>query len=337
MALAKLTYGLAASHMGRFLLKLGVQTLLLFALSFSLLFVLVRVLGDPAQMLLGQRSDQTSLELIRAALHLDKPLWQQYLYAWADWLPYREGRWQWPTLGVSYQYGRPVAALYAERLSGTLLLAVGAMVVAVALGVSGGLWHAYRPRPWLHRIALLLLAMPSYVLGMLLIGLLAMALGAYTGLPMGGFVRQYDPVVEGFVYEWRRLVLPTLALALRPAAYLFQLTASQAQAILQADYIRAARARGKAPSAILSTDVLRNLLPALAVATTQWLAGLFTGALFVEMLFDWPGVGKLLFEALLSSDFPLILGTAQLSTLGFVLLHALSEILSRWSDPRLRP
>lgn len=322
--------------MGRFLLRLTAQTLLLFFLSFSLLFFLVRVLGDPAQMLLGQRSDQTSLAIIRASLHLDKPLWQQYLYAWSDWLPYRESQWQWPTLGFSYQYGRPVAALYFERLSGTLLLAVGAMGVAVLLGISGGLWHAYRPTPWLNRLSLTLLAMPSYVLGMLLVGLLAVAWGSYTGLPMGGFVWQYDPVTEGFVHEWRRIVLPTIALALRPAAYLFQLTASQAQPILRADYIRAAYARGKAPGAILRTDVLRNLLPALTVATSQWLAGLFTGALFVEMLFDWPGVGKLLFEALLSSDFPLILGTAQLSTLGFVLLHALSELLSRWSDPRLR-
>lgn len=210
------------------------------------------------------------------------------------------------------------------------------MGIAVVLGVGGGLWHAYRPSPVLHSLALVLLATPSYVLGMLLIGLLAMAWGAYTGLPTGGFVRQYEPLVGDFVYEWKRLILPSLALALRPAAYLFQLTARQAHDILQADFIRAAYARGKAPSATLRSDVLRNLLPSLSVATTQWLAGLFTGALFVEMLFDWPGVGKLLFEALLSSDFPLILGTAQLSTLGFVLLHALSEVLSRWSDPRLR-
>lgn len=319
--------------MGRFLLKVGGQALLLTFLSFTLLFFLLRVLGDPAQMLLGQRSDQASLEAIRVSLHLDKPLWQQYLYAWADWFPYGPEGWRWPTLGISYQYGRSVAALYAERFPATALLASVSLALAGLIGVGGGLWQAYRPSRFLQGVALFLLALPSYVGGLFLIGVFALKLEIF---PLGGYVRVYDPVRETLVWHWSALWLPAVALALRPAAYLFQLTTVQAQQILRADYIRAAQARGKAPWAILTTDVLRNLLPALAVVLSQWLAGLFTGALFVEELFDWPGVGKLLFTALVTSDYPLLLGIAELSTLLFVLLYTIGEIVGWMSDPRLR-
>jgi peptide/nickel transport system permease protein len=123
---------------------------------------------------------------------------------------------------------------------------------------------------------------------------------------------------------------------LRPAAYFFQLTWAQAQEILQSDYIRAARARGKSMPAILRSDVLRNLLPSIVTVSGQWLAGLLMGSLFIEELYDWPGVGKLLFLAFSTSDFPLLSGVALLSVLLFVLLNMASEVLSYWADPRLR-
>lgn len=320
----------------RFLLRLAVDSLIIFFLGFTLLFFLLRALGDPAQMLLGQRSDQVTLEAIRVQLHLDKPLWQQYLYTWLDWIPYREGQWKLPSLGTSYLYGRAVSELYLERLPATILLGSAAMLVAGVMGTLGGLWQAYRPSATLHKVALLLLALPGYAIGILLVSLLVLKWGKWTGLPPGGYIRSFDPVCECMTYQWRALVLPVIALALRPTAYFFLLTQQQAQGILKADYVRAARARGKAEFSILVQDVLRNLLPVLATAFTQWLAGLFTGAIFIEELFDWPGVGKLLFTALQSSDFPLLMGIAQFSTLLFVLLHIVGELLSRWSDPRLR-
>ncbi|MCS7188751.1 MAG: ABC transporter permease [Bacteroidia bacterium] len=322
--------------MARFLLRLFWQSFLLFFLSFTLIFFILRILGDPAQMLLGQRSDQASLEAIRAALHLDKPLWQQYLYAWLDWLPYEKGRWQVPSLGVSYQYGKPVLQLYLERLPATLILSSAALGLALVLGVFGGLYQAHRPSQLLSYVSLFLLSMPSYVLGLILIGVFVIALGEWTNLPLLGYIKVYEVQSETFRYQWEALLMPALALALRPAAYLFQLTSTQAHIILRQDYIRAAYARGKKPLSILFKDVLRNIFPVITTALTQWIAGLFTGALFVEELFDWPGIGKLLFSALMTSDFPVVMGIAQLSALLFVLLHAGSEILARWSDPRLR-
>nr|BAL55956.1 peptide/nickel transport system permease protein [uncultured Bacteroidetes bacterium] len=319
--------------MVRFLLKKLAEAAFLLFLSFTLLFGLLRVLGDPAQMLLGQRSDQASLEAIRKSLHLDKPLWQQYLYAWADFLPYGEGGWRLPTLGISYQYGRPVGELYAERFPATALLSLVALGIAAFMGIGAGLWHAYRPQPLLHMFSLVGLSLPGYVVGVLLIGVGAFALGV---LPPSGYVWIYDPVAEKVVFSPSHLFLPSVALALRPAAYLFQLTAAQARQILGADYIRAAYARGKAPLPVLLSDVLRNLLPALSVSLSQWLASLFTGALFLEELFDWPGVGKLLFTALSTSDFPLLMGTAQLSAALFIFLHTAGEVLAWRSDPRLR-
>ncbi len=312
------------------------QGILIFWLSFTLLFFLLRGLSDPAQLLLGQRSDKASAEAIRAQLHLDKPLWHQYLYALADLLPYREGHWQWPTLGFSYQYNRPVLALYWERLPATVLLAVSAAVLAITLGLAVGLKQATTPSWGMRIIVLFFFSMPGYVSGLLLLWLLGLELGRWTGLPLGGYVWQYDPTTDTMQAMPSALLLPALALALRPAAYFSQLVEAQAREILQADFIRAARARGKAFRAILLQDVLRNLLPSLATSFSQWFAGLFLGSLFVEALYEWPGVGKLLFFAFSTSDYPLLTGVAVQSVLVFVILNFLSELLSSWADPRLR-
>ncbi|MCX8112756.1 MAG: ABC transporter permease [Bacteroidia bacterium] len=322
--------------MVRFGLRLALESIGILFLSFTLIFLLLRGLGDPAQMLLGQRSDQVSMAAIRAQLHLDAPLWKQYLYAWADWLPYREGRWQIPSLGTSYQYGRPVMELYLERFPATAILAISGLFLGFLLGVLLGLRQAIRPSWLLERGMLAILALPGYVIGILLVVLLAIKAGPWTGFPPHGYIREFDLIKEAFVWRWRAWVLPALALSLRPAAHLFFLTYTQAQELLWSDFVRTARAKGKPTSRILLLDVGRNLLPTIAVSLSQWLAGLFTGAVFIEELFDWPGVGKLLFSAMASSDFPLLMGISQLSTLLFILLHAAGEIISRWADPRLR-
>jgi dipeptide transport system permease protein len=322
--------------MRRFLLQRISEGALIFFLSHALLFVLLRGLSDPAQLLLGQRSDKASLEVIRAQLHLDEPLWRQYLYSWMEWLPYREGRWQWPTLGYSYQYGLAVLDLYLERFPATALLAGAAALIALTVGVTLGLYQAYRPKRILHILSFLLLSLPGYVGGILLLWIFGVILGPWTGLPLGGYVWVYSPERGTALFQPEALVLPAIALSLRPAAYFFQLTWAQAQEILQSDYIRAARARGKSMPAILRSDVLRNLLPSIVTVSGQWLAGLLMGSLFIEELYDWPGVGKLLFLAFSTSDFPLLSGVALLSVLLFVLLNMASEVLSYWADPRLR-
>ncbi len=322
--------------MRRFFLRTLGEAGLIFFLSHALLFLLFRALGDPAQLLLGQRSDKASLEVIKAQLHLDQPLWKQYLYSWAEWLPYRNGRWQWPTLGYSYQYGRSVWDLYRERIPATALLAGGASLIALTAGITLGLYQAHRPRRILHIGSLFLLSLPGYVGGILLLWAFAVGLGPWTGLPLGGYVWVYVPERGTLLFRPEALILPAVALALRPAAYFFQLTSTQAREILTSDYIRAARARGKSMQAILRTDVLRNLLPGIVTVSGQWLAGLFMGSLFIEELYDWPGVGKLLFFAFSTSDFPLLSGTALLSVFLFIFLNALSEVLGFWADPRLR-
>ncbi|MEN3039999.1 MAG: ABC transporter permease [Bacteroidia bacterium] len=320
----------------RFLIGLLLRSIAIFFISFTLIFLIMRGLGDPAQMLLGQRMDQTSLKMIQAQLHLDAPLWKQYLLAWVDWLPYREGAWHIPSLGVSYQYGRSVWTLYTERFPATLLLGSIAMLLSAIIGIAGGMWHSMYPSTFVRSLALSLIAIPGYVIGILLIWLFALKWRSWTGLAPSGYISTYDPACECIIYQWKMLILPAIALALRPAAYLFLLTSEQASAILQAEYIRTARAKGKPLYQIFYQDVLRNLLPPLLTSISQWFAGILTGAIFIEELFDWPGVGKLLFSAVMSSDFPLLMGIAQLSTLIFILLHAIGEILNRWSDPRLR-
>ena len=327
----------------------------------ALLFVLTSGMGDPARMLVGQRADQGTLESIRRELGLDQPLHRQYLQQLAELAPIgrldsaaraRQPHWaltsgepQWalkaPWLRRSFQSGQPVLGLILQRLPATALLAVSSLLIAAALGVGLGAAAGYRAHTALDRalslVSVLGVAAPTFVVAIVLAFVFAVWLGPLTGLNVTGYVVRPSLLGEGWVFEWSNLLLPSLTLGLRPAALIFQLTRSGVIEALGSDMARTAWAKGLSPQRVLLRHALPNALSPVLSALGGWLAALLTGAFFVEAVFDWPGVGRLLVDALLTNDYPVVVGTCLVTGVVFLLVGQLTDALQPLLDPRVRP
>lgn len=326
----------------------------------SVVFLIFSLLGDPARLVAGQRSDLATLEAIRQELGLDQPLYRQYLNYLNDvsplgWLSAEQkasGNYRYlgprstgsvvvklPYLGRSFQNRRPVAALYFERLPATALLAGLSLVLAVAIGIPMGVWAARHANTWVDRVlsvgATLGVSAPSFFVGILLVATFAVALYPYTGLPTGGYIRRL--AVDGSHYRLTPvyLLLPVLTLGLRPLSLVFQLTRAGILSAMPSDYIRTARAKGLSETEVYWRHALPNTLGPIATSVSGWLASLLAGTFFVETIFDWPGIGKLTVDALYSSDYPVIAGVCVATGALFWLINLALNLLYPLLDPRI--
>lgn len=241
--------------------------------------------------------------------------------------------------GVSYFFRRPVAALIAERLVPTGLLMLGALSIALVAGRALGLWAAA------HRRGAALVAVAAtavYALPVFWVGQLLM-LGAGLELrwfPVSGL---NDPRLEGagvvavaLDIAWHA-VLPMTTLALQQIAFFVTVTYAKARIEMNQSYVRAARARGIAERAIVWGHVARNVGPQLATAALNRVGMLFTGAVLVETLFAWPGLGRLLAAAILNRDHPVLLGAFALIVATVIVCSVAADILQARLDPRIGP
>lgn len=331
----------------------------------TLLFLIFNLLGDPAAVAEGQRADLRTRESIRAELGLDRPPFLQYLHwlndlspvgrldkrqresgdysALALWETADGGAWtlKLPYLRRSFQTNRPVAELYFERLPGTALLAGAALLLAALLGVSMGTLAARKPGGALDvalsSVAVLGLSTPSFFAALLAGWLLAYELHDWTGLDPTGYVTRDRILTPGETYlDFRYLILPALTLGLRPLSVLFQLTREQMIDLRQADFARTARAKGLAETAVELRHLLRNALNPVLTALSAWLGALLGGSFFVEYIFDWQGVGKLTVDALMTNDYPVLMGCCLFTALIFVGVQFSMDGVYRLLDPRIR-
>jgi len=324
------------------------------------LTLIFQLLGDPARMLAGQRTDAETLNAIRASLRLDRPLWQRVLGYLNDLSPVGQvleahqpgafcpggckeaGQWalKTPWLGRSYQTGRPVMELYLENLGGTVILALSSMLIATVLGLLLGIWAAEREGTWVDMVvsivAQLGLSAPSFFMAVVFMGVFAIALGPFTGLPTSGYWIRPNILTDGYSYYPAALVLPVLTLSIRPLAVLVQLMRESYITTLKQDFVRTARAKGLSERRIRWAHVLPNALGPFLVSVSGWLANLLTGAFFVEYIFDWQGVGRLLIDALGQNDFPVVAGCCVLTSVLFVLTNVLTDVIHALIDPRIR-
>lgn len=316
---------------------------------------------DPALMTFGQMTDKQALEAKRAALGLDKPLWWQVGRALNDLSPisghgqgnpprtahivvFRLGGnlWvvKWPWMRESYQNGRPVHAIIGQALPGTALLAVSAMLIALGLGLPLGIWAALRRGTWIdvgiQAIATLGISLPGYVAGILLAYVFGVLFTQQTGLDPFGAVFDYDDYGRP-VLAWRNLLLPAFALGLRPVALIAQLTRGAMLETLSQDFIRTAKAKGLSPNSIFWKHALRNALTPVLTATSGWFAALLTGAVFVERVFAYPGLGNTLIEHLLTFDAPVVLGISLFMAFVFLSVNVATDLLYGVIDPRTNP
>jgi peptide/nickel transport system permease protein len=304
------------------LLWLALALLACSAITFAILDILP---GDPARAMLGMNATDEALTALHAKLGLDRPPMMQYL-AWLDDLAHLR-------LGTSMTYDIPVAQLLSGRLAITLPLAAGAMTIALSLGLPFGAIAARRRHRadgvMLDAAAQLLQSVPDFWLGIALVGIFALH---WRLAPSGGFPGWAHPAAA-----LGALVLPALALALPQAAVLMRVMRSALISIEPQDFIRSARARGLSPARIFLRHALPHaLLPVLTIATMQ-ISFLIGGAVVIETVFDLPGLGRMLFDAVGNHDLVVLRDLVLLVAAAITLLSMLAEWLATRLDPRGQP
>lgn len=336
-----------------------------------LVFFLFNILpGDPARMMLGQRADAESIEIINRDLGRDKPMALQFVNYLNDLAPvsFHNNRdkenyffldtekyapfvkilsightsvvLKAPYLRRSYQSKRKVSEIIATAFPQTAILAVTAMTFALVVGILIGVLSAIYKNSWFDRLSLFLstlgMSLPSFFAAILMAWLFAYVLAEYTHLNMFGSLYAVDDYGTGEHLDLKSLILPALTLGIRPLGTLITLTKNSMLEALSQDYIRTARAKGMKYGRVVFKHALRNAMNPVVTSASGWLAGLLAGSVFVEYVFDWKGMGIVIVDGLEKYDFPVVMGAILFICVLLVLINIVVDILYGWLDPRVR-
>jgi peptide/nickel transport system permease protein len=287
--------------------------------------------GDPVQLLAGEAASPEYVARIRAEFGLDQPIHRQLLVYLGKVL---QG-----DLGRSFQFRQPVASLIVSRIPATLLLMLTALVVAVIVGVGLGLLASGRPNSWVDQtarlVSLLGFSVPIFWLGQMLLLLFALWLA---WLPVQGMrsLREPQTGLAGVLDVLRHLVLPAVSFAFYNIALFSRLTRGAMVTILQEDFIRTARAKGLNERRIFLGHALRNALLPLVTVIGANVGLLLVGSVLTETVFGWPGLGRLMYEALYARDYPVLMGLFLFVSVAVVLANLATDLSYARLDPRIR-
>ena len=348
--------------------RIGYSILIVFGV-ITLIFMIFNALpGDPAQMMMGQRSDEKSLQIIRKDLGLDKPLSVQYLSYLNDLSPvsvhstdtssffYFDREKYTSAAGVtigkkvlavkvpylrrSYLTQKPVGETIRETLPNTFILAVLSMALASVLGIGIGIFIALKKGTWIDKASLALCSMgmslPSFFAAVLIGWLFAYVLGDITGLNLTGNLFEVDPYGNGITLMLKNMILPVITLALRPLSVVVQLTRNSLLEVFTQDYIRTAKAKGLSTRKVIMRHALKNSLNPVVGAISGWFASMMAGVVFVEYIFGWKGLGFVMVQALSGYDLPIVMGCVVTFSIIFVVVNLLTDICYGLLDPRVR-
>lgn len=292
-----------------------IPTMLLVAV---LVFLFVHLLpGDPARLAAGPEADQATVELVRKDLGLDKPMHEQFVRFFTNAL---QGE-----FGTSLRSKRPVSQEIGERFLPTLYLTVSSMVWAVVFGMAIGISSAVWRNKWPDRLGMTLavsgISFPAFALGMLLMEIFSVQLG---WLPSIG------------ADSWKHYILPSLTLGAAVAAVMARFTRASFIEVLQEDFVRTARAKGVRETVVVIKHTLRNaMIPVVTMMGLQF-GFLLGGSILVEMVFNWPGLGRLLVDAVEMRDYPVIQAEVLLFSLEFILINLVVDLLYTVINPTIR-
>jgi peptide/nickel transport system permease protein len=303
--------------MKRFILRRGGYAILSLLLLTVIIFLLVRVTGDPTALLLEPGASQADIDAMRLDLGLDRSYVTQYLAFMGQLVRGDFGR--------SFYYRMPVLELYLSRLPSSLLLAVVAMTFSLIIGIPTGIIAAVRVNGWWDSagkiFALLGLSMPSFWVGLLLILFFSVYLG---WLPSSGSGTPWHVLMPAFALGWYF------------AAAHMRLTRSSMLEVLGSEYVKLARLKGLPEALVISKHAFKNaLIPVLTLAGIN-LVLMVNVAVVVESVFAWPGVGRLLFEGISFRDFPVVQATVLLGGVMIVVVNLVVDVLYAVIDPRIR-
>lgn len=292
-----------------------IPTLLIVAV---LVFLFVHMLpGDPARLAAGQEADEQTVVMVRAELGLDKPLPQQFVNFFTHML---QG-----DFGTSIRTRRPVSTEIGERFFPTVMLTITSMVWAVIFGMGIGIVSAVYRNKWPDRLGMTLavsgISFPAFALGMLLMQIFSVQLG---WLPTVGAA------------TWKHYILPSVTLGAAVAAVMARFTRASFVEVIQEDFVRTARAKGVHESRVVFKHTLRNaLIPVVTMMGLQF-GFLLGGSILVEAVFNWPGLGRLLVDAVQMRDYPVIQTLVLLFSLEFILINLVVDVLYGYINPTIR-
>ena len=350
----KILYGLAVLW--------GVVTLVFF------LFNIVP--GDPVRMMLGQRADEADVQAIREELGLNQSVFKQYTDYLNDLSPlsfYRNIKEEknvdddyerfkhylviakvgdvdivlkTPYLRYSYQSKRSVGTILSEAFPNTLILAFVAIAFALIVGVFIGVLSAVVNTDFVNKFTLFVttigMSLPSFFAAILVAWLFGYVWESFTGLSMTGNLYSVDDYGNGSYLDIKNLILPAFTLGLRPLAVVVELTRTSLLEALSMDYIRTARAKGLKRWRVVTVHALRNAMTPVVTAISGGFASLLAGAVFVEYVFDWKGIGVIIVDALDTFDFPVIMGAVLLIGFMLIIINVVVDIIYGILDPRVR-
>ena len=316
-----------------YLMRRVVQGLLVLALIAVINFLLIRAApGDPATVMAGEAgaTDEVFMAQLRERFGLDQPLHRQL----ANYLGHAARL----DLGDSYRQQRPVMSLIAERLPATLLLTMTAFVISLTAGVALGAWTSARAGSWLDSLvstlSMLFYATPLFWLALMAVLLFSVKLEWLPGFGFETVGARYSGLARAADIA-RHLALPAATLALFYMAVYARMTRTSMLEVAQMDFVKTARAKGLSPRRIQRHHILRNaLLPVITLAGIQ-AGSMVGGTVLIETVFAWPGIGRLMFDALVQRDYNLLLGTFLITAALAVAFNIVTDLLYTLADPRI--
>lgn len=335
----------------------------------TVIFILFAILpGDPARMMLGQNETAEQLAVVKKKYGFDQPISVQYVRYLNDLSPIsfhsenpedytflQEGKYtatelfsigntttvlKFPYLRESFQKnGKEVSAVIAETLPNTFVLAVSAIIIAMVIGVILGIISVLFKDGIIDKMIQLLstlgMSIPSFFSAIIFAWIFGFLLHEYTNLNMTGSLYEVDDFGNGKYIQWKNLILPAVVLGIRPLAVVSQLMRNSLLEVLDQDYIRTAKAKGLSYYQVITRHALKNSLNPVVTAISGWFASMLAGAVFVEYIFGWNGLGKEIVNALNTLDLPVIMGSVIVIASLFILINIFVDIVYGWLDPKI--
>ena len=336
----------------------------------TVIFLLFNVLpGDPAKMMLGQNQSAEQVEAVRKKYGFDKPKLTQYFYYLNDLSPIsfhntnpesythlKDDKYTFSklftvgktTTAIKYPYlresftkqGKKVSEVIGETLPNTFVLAVSAIVIAIILGLVFGVISAIYKDTWLDKFIQIIstvgMSVPSFFSAILFAWLFGFVLHKYTNLEMTGSLYELDDFGESVHIKWKNLILPAIVLGIRPLAVVIQLMRNSLLEVMSQDYIRTARAKGLNEYQIIKNHAVKNAMNPVVTAISGWFASMLAGAVFVEYIFGWNGLGKEIVNALNMLDLPVIMGSVLVIAIIFIIINIFVDVIYTWLDPKVK-
>ena len=315
----------------KYIVKRFVQMIVVLFVVSILVFMLTNFIGDPVDMLVPENATVEQVESARARLGLDKPLPVQYGIFLKDVLH--------GNFGKSYTYGKPAMGLIMERMPATLeLVAIAALlvlIIAIPLGVYAGAYPKRRSSKIIMSGSILGISLPSFWVGMMMIYIFAVMLRALPASGRGNTVNVLGVNLSVFAPGLRFIILPAVTLALTNVATTLRLTRSGIMENMRQDYIKFARAKGVSSRSLLFGHALKNALIPVITIFGMDLGNMIAFTTITETIFAWPGMGKLLIDAINKSDRPIIVAYLMTAACMFVVLNFVVDLLYTLVDPRI--